>query len=357
MDLLDRIKNILTVDELARFKPAPPPQPTPPGVRKIATGLQHEYATMYPEDPDRHLILLQHPAGCYGLHFTGDGYPDDESRFYRMLPAEISHSSQPRWRRTKSVTFCYLWANEIREYDCATGKITTLKRFDLPQINGMGESDLSEDDDHIVLASGRNVFVYEFSTDRILDRYEVPEETFDNLYLSPDNRAVVGLYKAGVVIMDGFGDAVRIAAALGHMDVSSDVDGNPIAVWCNSADASGENKHAALANCENGIVKIDLKTGKQTCLLPLDWSLAVHISLPDRAVFALVSTYDPTNPDSKVQYANENLVVAVDGSSVRSLGKHNADSRTYEGKPKASISPDGTRYVYDSRGDVYLGTI
>jgi hypothetical protein len=363
LDLLDRIKGILTADELARFafKPEPPlPQPQPPGVRKIATGLTHEYSTMYPGDPLHRALLLQHPGGFYGLHSAIDG-----GRI-TMLPAEINHSSQPRWRRSKPDCFLYLWASEIREYDIGTGQITTLKKFDLARIDGMGESDLSEDDDHIVLCAGRTVFVYEFNTDRILNHYAAPE-AFNNLYLSPDNRALIGFNEAiqrdgdnkgrGIKIVNSSEDVGPVAAALGHMDVSSDRNGNPIAVWCNSADSSGKDKHAEKPDCENAIVKINLDTGFQDCLLSLDWSLAVHISLPDKATFALVSTYDPLDPESTVQYANENLIVELDGSGVRSLGKHGADSRSYAGKPKASVSPDGTRYVYDSRGDVFLGTI
>lgn len=346
----DRLSGILTdtewkyiVDARKGHPVAPAPEPPPaPGIRKLVGGVTHEYSTMYPGNLDHRAILLQHPGGFYGLHFA-------DGTLFKMLPAQVNHSSQPRWSRKKPTVFRYLYLNELREFDVANDSTVTIRKFkEFPSINGMGESDTSEDDDHLVLCSGQDVFVYEISTDKIMADF-VAQSMFNNLYVDSQNRPIVGFNKSGVQIFDN-GKLRPVAAVLGHMDVSSDVSGNPVMVWANSADDTGKDRNAALANCKNGIVKIDLNTGKQTCLAEIDWSLACHISLPDRASFALVTTYDGKG-------GGDILKVLLDGSGTTSLAKHGSMANTYETQPKASVSPDGTRYIYDSNGDVFIGTL
>ena len=366
-DLLDRITSVLTAVEKARIaaslpgpvpipspvppSPIPPVLPQPPGIRKLVSGLTHEYSTMYPGDVVHRGVLLQHPGGSFGLHFL------DTGKLYAMMPGGINHSSQPRWRRTKPDCFLYLYLNELREHNPGNHSTTVIRKFDLPNINGMGESDISEDDDHLVLCSGRHIFVYELSTNRIIREVDAPAD-FNNLYLSSDNRPVIGFYgSAGIQILDHDGRLRKVAGKLGHMDCSSDASGNPIMVWTNSDDDTGPDRRPALVDCQNGIVKVDLNTGKQTCLASLDWSLAVHISLPHRATFALVTTYDPRSKDNPLPEANALLKVNIDGSGYSVLAKHGSKADVYDRQPKASVSPDGTRYIYDSNGDVFVGTI
>lgn len=359
-ELLDRLVAFTNSEVALSQKPAPivtPPTPivTQPGVRKLADKLLFEYSTMYCGNIDHRAFLLLHPGGAIGLH-KADG------TLHKLLPSEVNHSSQPRWSRTKPTCFYYLYLNQLRMYDVANDQISTIRTFkEFPSINGMGESDLSEDSDHLVLCSGNHVFVYRISSDTISQEFTAPG-AFNNLYLDSQNRPLIGLYNGGHQLFDG--QLRKVAHALGHMDTSSDKDGSPIMVWANSADDSGANRSAALPNCANGIVKIDIRTDgrlfKQTCLLSLDWSLAVHISLPDHAEFALVSTFDGGNPDSTVPYANENLLVYLDsqnGSHVKSLGKHRSIAKSYETQPHSSVSQDGSRYVYGSNGDVYVGTL
>lgn len=367
-ELIDRLSTILTPEERAKLaglplpvQPVPPPVPAPvptlKGIRKLASGLTHEYATMWPGDPLHRAIILQHPHGQLSLHYqdTGAKYAD--------LPSVVNTGSQPRWRRTKPDCFLYLWLNELREFNAGTLTSTTIRKFsDRANINGMGESDLSEDDRHIVLCTGRDAFVYDYQADQIITSFTIPAP-FDSLYLTSTNQPVIGFYAGGHALWTGT-MFWPLAAALGHMDTSSDASGQPVMVWCNAADTTGVGKNAALANCKNGIVLINIATGVQKCLLSLDWSLAAHISLPDRAAFALVTTYDPKNSASVAPWANSIVKVPLDGSTPSVLVKHGskiesgttADEK-YALQPKASVSPDGTRFVYDSNGDVFLGSV
>jgi hypothetical protein len=100
------------------------------------------------------------------------------------------------------------------------------------------------------------------------------------------------------------------------------------------------------------VVKVRLSDGRQTCLLSLDWSLAVHVSAPDSEGWALVSTYAPGDPrpdDGWKAYTNEILQVKLDGSEIRRLAHHRSRPfNDYWWTPRASTSWDGSRIVYTS---------
>lgn len=349
-DLIDRLSSILTAEERLRLAPPaalPPPVVTPiSSIRKIAPGVRHEYSTMYPGNIDHRAFLFLHPNGYVGLHL-----PDGS--FFKMLPAFVSSGSQPRWSRKKPTVFRYLYLNELREFDVSTDQSKVLKAFPFPNINGMGESDTSEDDDHIVLCSGMHVFVYEISTDRIIQEFTAPS-TFDNLYLTSQNEPIVGYFDlpshpGGHFLHRRDGTTSMLTTkSLPHMDSSSDAHGDPIVVY---ADGWRDKAH---------IVKRNLRTMEAVDIFTFDFSLAVHISLPDLASFVIVTTFDPKNIFSAVPYANEILMVSFDGG-VTSLGKHRSDVSAgktrddqYRLEPHASVSPDGKRVVFDSNGDVYL---
>src|SRR5439155_4946399 len=103
-----------------------------------------------------------------------------------------------------------------------------------------------------------------------------------------------------------------------------------------------------------------LSDGRQTCLLHLDWSLAVHVSAPDGNGWVFIETYakpgtftggtDPvTQGPYWKPYTNELLQVKLDGSEVRRLAHHRSrpyDAYNYE--PKLSVSHDSTKLVYSS---------
>lgn len=339
---LDRLSAILTealtITEALKTVPAPIPPSPDSGPVNLYAGALHEYSTMYPGNIDHRAFLLQHPQGAIGLHYA-------DGKLFKMLPSFVSSSSQPRWSRKKPTVFRYLYLNELREFDVANDQSMTLRKFkEFPNINGMGESDTSEDDDHIVLCSGLKVFVYQMSKDKIVQEFTA-DGTFDNLYLTSVNEPVVGYHGIGHVLHRRNGKVMLTNKNVPHMDTSSDSSGDPVVVF-----SDGTRSKAA-------VVKADINSGGRTDLLQFDWSLAIHISLPDRAPFAIVTTYDPKNPASTVKYANEILRVwldSVNGSHVQSLGKHGSNADIYQRQPKASVSPDATRIVYDSNGSVYV---
>ncbi len=160
----------------------------------------------------------------------------------------------------------------------------------------MGESDISFDGDHFVFAgNGRYVFVYQISTATKGPVFDTGGRSFDSLYLTPNNNVIISWTQTGTVRYTGqelFDTKLnflrQVGRADGHKDVSLDTNGDEILIWTNSNDPQ--------PMCNNGIVKIRLADGQQTCLVSLDWSLAVHISAPDNSGFVYVETYNPSNP-------------------------------------------------------------
>ncbi len=308
--------------------------------------ISNEYSTMSPwSEGNAHLLLVHH--SYFALY-------DGEGRYVKDLPFEVNATSQPRWSRRSPDVFYYLSGNTLKSYDVATDARAVVRVFDeYTGINGLGESDISSDGDHFVLVGDfRDVFVYEISTDTkgsVLDTTGLGG--FDDVYITPDNNVLVGWYavgsapRQGVELYDRDMRFLRqVSRTLGHMDVARDVDGSEVLLLGNASDPEPV--------CSNGMVKIRLSDGRQTCLVTFDWSMSVHISAPDRGGFVIVGTYAPADPDPVLgfrTYTDEILQVSLDGSEVRRLAHHRSRPfNSYGWTPRASVSRDGSRLVYSS---------
>ena len=275
-----------------------------------------EYSTMSPFNSDNSNILLVHQS-YFGL-YDGTGF------YIRDLPLEINASSEPRWSRTDNRTIYYVHGNQLKTYDVFSGAMNVVHTFsEYSVISGMGESDISLDGNHFVFAGDRRyVFVYQISTDAKSPVFDTGGHPFDSLYITPNNNVTVTWNQSGSVRYTGiemFDHNMtfqrQLARSGGHMDVTLDTGGSEVLVWTNSNDPQ--------PICNNGIVKIRLADGQQTCLASFDWSLAVHISGPDNAGFVYAETYAPANPEPSsgwAVYTNELLQIALDGSQVLRLG-------------------------------------
>src|SRR5438093_1596542 len=308
--------------------------------------ISNEYSTMSPwSEGNAHPLLVPH---SYFALYDGEGH------YVKDLPLEVNATSQPRWSRRSPDVFYYLSGNTLKSYDVATDARAVVRVFDeYTGINGLGESDISSDGDHFVLVGDfRDVFVYEISTDTkgsVLDTTGLGG--FDDVYITPDNNVLVGWYavgsapRQGVELYDRDMRFLRqVSRTLGHMDVARDVDGSEVLLLGNASDPEPV--------CSNGMVKIRLSDGRQTCLVTFDWSMSVHISAPDRGGFVIVGTYAPADPDPTLgfrTYTDEIMQVSLDGSEVRRLAHHRSRPfNSYGWTPRASVSRDGSRLVYSS---------
>jgi hypothetical protein len=308
---------------------------------------------MTPFNSDNSRIILVHQS-YFGL-YDGTGF------YLRDLPLEINASSEPRWSRKDNHTLYYVHGNQFKAYDISSGATTIVHTFnEYSAISGMGESDISFDGDHFVFAgNNRYVFVYQISTDTKHAVFDTAGVAFDSVYITPNNNVIISWIQTGTVrntgqeLFDTNMNFLRqVGHADGHKDVTLDTDGNEVLVWTNSNDPQ--------PICNNGIVKIRLADGQQTCLVSLDWSLAVHISAPDDSGFVYVETYAPSNPTPPtgwVAYTNELLQIKLDGSQVLRLAHHRSrpfQANTYNWQPKMSASRDGSRVVYGSDYDLQV---
>jgi hypothetical protein len=315
------------------------------------TTVSTEYSTASPFNRDNSRLILQH-SSYFGLY-------DGNGTYLRDLPFAVNASTEPRWSRTDANVLFYVTGNSLMRLDVASGATSVVRTFsEYGSINGKGESDISRDGDHFVFAGdNRYVFVYEISSGSKGQVLDTAGRAFNNLYIASNNSVALGWIAtgsgrfSGVELFDRNMNFQRqLTHAIGHQHLTSDTNGEDVLIWTNSNDAQP-------IACSNGIVKVRLADAQQTCLLQLDWSLAVHITAGDGNGWAYVETYAPGNPFPQspawVPYANEILQVKLDGSETRRLVHHRSrpfDSYVYQ--PKATVSRDGSKLVFTSNQDL-----
>jgi hypothetical protein len=366
-----RIQQALEAKPPAPDVPPPiviPPTPSPGGavtVKRItdapASGWAvHEYASMSPFNADNSAILIIREGGRVDLHY-GDG------RFHRSLPSEVNASSFPQWLSPTLFTYVNVGTNRLRQFDIGkdwgSNAITTLHTFSqFQKIGGseMGEADISEDRDHrVIFGDGKKICVYRISTDQVFT-VSADQPPLDGLYMTPDNKVLISRTDSIIMLDRDMRFPRRIAEHGGHMDVTRDLDGSE----CLILPMGGKPKA--------GVTKLRLSDGKATPLgAVLDWSLAIHTSCPDRAGWALVSTYKTAKTEGApdTPYTNKIIKVPLDGSAPTVLAEHHSRPfNDYHYTPRAAVSRDGTRFLFDSNegirqpnnehfSNVFLGVI
>jgi hypothetical protein len=308
-----------------------------------------EYSTASPFNLDNSKLLLVHQS-YFAVY-------DASAAYVRDLPMEVNSSSEPRWSRAEANLIYYVRGNQLKSYDVSTSATAVVHTFsEYAAISGKGESDISIDGDHFVFAGdNKQVFVYQISANKKFATLDTGGRAFDSLYITPRNNVTVTWNQSGTARYQGIemfdknmGFQRQIARAGGHMDVTTDTDGEEVMIWANAGDPQPV--------CDNGAVKIRLSDAKQTCLVKFDWSLALHVSAPDSSGFVYVEAYAPGNPTPTSgwkPYTNELLQVKLDGSQVVRLAHFRSRPfNSYNWQPKISTSRDGSRVVYNSNYDL-----
>jgi hypothetical protein len=310
------------------------------------TFITNEYATVSPFNRDATRLLVQHQS--YFALYDGDG------RYLADLPFDVNAGSEPRWSRHDPEVFYYLSGNALRRFHVGTRTSSLVRTFsEYGRVSGNGEADLCFDGDHFVLVGdARFVFVYEISSGRMGAAFDTGGRGIDSVQITSEDQVTVTWLQGGrgrfqgVELYDREMRFLRqVARAGGHMDVARDLDGRAVLVWANAADPQ--------PICPNGVVKVRLADGEQTCLLSLDWNLAVHVSGAEGSGWVFVETYAPSDPAPVAgawpPFANEILQIRLDGSEVRRLAHHRSrpfDSYNY--MPRVSADRSGRQLVYSS---------
>ncbi len=310
------------------------------------TWIENEYSTASPfnNDKTRFLLVFQSYFGMF----------DGQGNYLAHLPFEVSALTEPRWSRTNPNLLYYHYTNQLKKLDVSTMTTSVVHTFgEYAAISGKGQMDISLDGDHLVfLGDSRYLFTYQISTDTKNPVFDTGGVNYGVLYIGANNAVTISWAQSGTTRFTGvelfdvnMNFLRQLTHAAGHMHMGVDLNGEPVLIWNNSADP--------LPACgQNAVVKVRLEDGLQTCLLSLDFSMAMHISAADNT-WAFVETYDPADVDPASPgwkpYTNEILQIKLDGSEVRRLAHHRSrpfDAYVYE--PKVSASRDGSRIVYAS---------
>ncbi len=312
-----------------------------------------EYSTCCPFNSDNSRLILVHES-YFGLY-------DGAGKYLKALPLEVNSSSEPRWSRQDNRTLYFHAGNRLATCDVESGVLTVVHTFtEYSSITGMGESDISLDGDHLVFCGtrgdgGQEVFLYTISKGSKSPASQVSGHPLDAIYVTPQNNVLLAWVTSGVTRYAGqelFDSNMKflrqVSRSDGHKHLTVDADGSEVLIWCNSNDPQ--------PICDNGIVKIRLSDGKQTCLTTLDWSLAVHVTAPDNAGFCFIETYDPTNPEPNTPgwkpYTSELLQIKLDGTVTRLAHHRSRPNSSYNYQPRVSCSRDGSRFVFNSNMDL-----
>jgi len=264
-----------------------------------------DYSTFCPFNADQSRYLLVNVD-----HFVlmGGTSPVD-------LP--IGASCDPRLSRTDPGLIYFVQGNALNSLEVGTGRAATVRSF--PEYTdirvGNGEGDISFDGGFFALVGTRpgggvEIFVYDIKANVKGAAFDTAGRPLDAVYMAPSG--VLVKWTDAIELRDIYMGLLRpILSCDGHGAVGPDN--------CLYVTNSNESP-VTLPDFPNGIVRIDLATGKQTGLLALPWggweeAVDIAANVPG---LILVATYSARGGDW-VPYRDELLLCATDGSFVKRL--------------------------------------
>lgn len=263
----------------------------------------------------------------------------------------LGDNYEPLWDKTNPNKFYYHVGNALMQYHVDTDAKEIIRTFgEYGEISGKGESSLSEDGNHLVLAGdNQEIFVYQFDVDGKGLTTPAPAG-IDSIMITPDNNVLVS-GQTGMYLYSRDMEFLRkIGGNNGHKGVMRSPEGEEVLVWFDNVDYA--------------IKKVRLVDNTITSLIPIDITLAVHISCPRKGPSFIFETYNPDNPNPNggmAPLANSICQGFLDGSAPTELLKHGSSAASYTGQPLTTISDDGTVFAFGSNKagpmDVYLGVM
>lgn len=327
-----------------------PPAPAVPGATRLSDAaregvsyVSHLYSSVNPFNSDSSLVLLEKSGGVMHIRDLSGKIVADNLYEFGILPG-----SDPLWSKTDPnlIYFHDAPGNAVKSFNLASRQVRALHVFsEYRQISfGNGEGDLSPDGDNLpILADNRYALVFKISSGMLsarVDMNSIPGQP-DSVDLSAQNKLVVVAHSPGSTFYFENAVARKSLDYSGHSDRAVDASGKSFLVITNSDDAT------PIANCQNGIVKVSLPEGTETCLVELPWSLGVHISCNNGGQnWCLVSTYSQAAPGEL--YANALLKVDLSSGAAVRLGETGSSNSSYERMPRAAVSPNGRYAIFTS---------
>ena len=320
---------------------------------------QVEYASVTPFNSDSTRLLLMHGSSGFAV-YDGTGqflfYPTVAGRY------EVTPSSEPRWSASDPDFFYYLSGNELKLYDVVQRRAKLVRRFDeyivrtvdgVNGVRGLGEGDINGRFWALMgqyLDGAVEVFVFNLDAGTKSNTLHFLQQSFNNLQTTTNGSVIVAFEQPGKSPAQGeilYHPDMRsfrpLSRAAGHQDIGKDENGEECLIWVDSADPEGPTCSPA-----SGIVKVLLKDGSKTCVLPLNWEMAAHVYCPQIQGKALVSTYSANANPTPAPYLNEIMIVSTDGKDVQRLCHHRSVPYSGQHQPHATGNRDLTKIVFNS---------
>lgn len=341
---------------------------------------QTEYATICPFNADSTRLLIMHGSSGPAIY---DGHGN--FLFYPFVNGHLESMHSPRWTADPN-QFIYLAGNQLKIYDIAKRQATLVRTFSeylatnqgADGVTTMGEEDLKGNRQLIglvgALANGtRDIFIYNLKTDTKVATLNLPTSlayTFDNIYITPSGRLMIGWYSQGKGANRGqwlydasLKNIRQLTGAMGHNDIGQDVDGSEVLIWPSGANTSDMGGTVCLPW---GMVKVKLDdaSASKTCILPFtSWDHIPHTYVPAFPGWVLVSTYtrpdlDPALTSSKpwTSLMNEIFRFSMDGKIIERLAHHQSGPANITRESRAVGNWDLSKIVFNSNfGNTFLG--
>ena len=280
-----------------------------------------------------YLILLRSNLPSILDHF---GLFDGSGKFLRNLP--ITANEEPRFSLIDAKKLSFTRGNTFMGMNVESGAVWVEYTFtEYVSLKNYGESDISDDSEHFVLAGVKKngtIKVFTYSTTEGKGPVYPQTLPIDGLKITRISNEIILSRNSdphkptdGIFILTPNGER-RLTDADEHACVAT-YKGRDVLLWAES-------------DTENACVMIDVETGARTTLaLQLPWDYAIHISAPRDLPWCVVSTDCPDHklPAQvwKVYYDNKipsELICEPDSVFTG-----------YSSEVMAAVPPDGTKIV------------
>ncbi len=299
---------------------------------------RHHYSKTQPWNADMSLLYLNRQSG-FSLFVDG--------KTYEPLLSGAPPSSYAKWDPSNASRMIYVKENAVGYYTPTTNASTTIKTFSGYSNCGLGcpegeamEAQVSNDGKRLVVVGTRNSdnalvgFVYDIAADKKYSDFTVND--YDHQSMSPLGDYVVQHNDGRATLLDLNGKQLANSGSpqCKHQDVVLDSDGKQYICGVNR-DSSPFGRV-----CRKGPFP------SLTAVNITSFGNALHTSgrAIDKPGWVVVGMSQENG--GTAAYADEILMIKLDGSEVRRLAQARGTRTEYLAEHHAVPSPDGSRVVF-----------
>jgi len=309
------------------------------------SGISNEYSKFDPQNSDGSYIILRGTSGRWYL------YDAHTFQMLRQLSTPQYTDIEPRWDHQDPNTFYYVnKRTNFYQYNITDDSSILLHDFsnEYPEastVHSVYEGDSSSDSKYWAFAirtSSKTLafVVYDKENDAIVGEMKNPEGGYDWVSMSMSGeKVVIGFYGGTTSYDRDFTNPVQLFHNVSHGDFAIDAEGNEVFVFQNTR--------------TDWIEMSDIKTGKRTKLIPIDFSkgsIGLHFSGNNvkRPGWVMVNT--SLRPGTWMDESFFMLELKENPKIWRVAHRHSPDAG-YWGKTIGAITTDGLKHFFGSNWD------